>query len=249
MSPPQSYYTSSEGETFLSSPQHYYEQAETELQHYFGQTDQEIVRFKLDKFDVGYYSNSQSDPYSFEEDYESPFSTSVQDPAVPGTSQTSCKSKILNKNQIYNPNCLEYYIYGPGSRSPNSKKNPPKRVLPDVNLIEVISSEEIISQGSSSRSETLVDDNKFEGGSLLDDINNFDIDDKFGELEKFQQEAIWEDSKMYHMEKNLDSGECYVIKKKTKSLGVFYFVIITFLLVLLQIIFLWQNVVFFSLIF
>lgn len=80
-------------------------------------------------------------------------------------------------------------------------------MLPDVNLIEVISSEEIISQERNHlKSESLVDDSKFEGGSLLDDINNFDFDDKFGELEKLQQEAIWEDSKMYHMEKSLDAG-------------------------------------------
>lgn len=192
----------------MPSPQHYFGQTEPELQHYFGQTDQEIIQFKLDKFDVGIYSNPDSDPYSFEEEYDSRYSTSVQDPAVPGTSQTNSKSKTVNKNQIYNPNCLEYYIYGPWSRSPNSKKSPPKRVLPDVNLIEVISSEEIISQERDHlKSVSLVDDSKFEGGSLLDDINNFDIDDKFGELEKFQQEAIWEDSRMYNSEKSLDAGE------------------------------------------
>lgn len=207
LNPPQSYYTSSEGEPFLSSPQHYFGQTEPELQHFFGQTDQEIVKFTLDKFDVAIYPNSDSDPYTFEEEYESPYSASVQDPAVPGTSQAYSRSKTVNKNQIYNPNCLEYYIYGPGNSLRNSKKNPPKRVLPDVNLIEVISSEEIISQERDHlKSESLVDDSKFEGGSLLDDINNFDFDDKFGELEKLQQEAIWEDSKMYHMEKSLDAG-------------------------------------------
>ncbi|KAL0271379.1 UNVERIFIED_CONTAM: hypothetical protein PYX00_008483 [Menopon gallinae] len=207
LSPSHTYYTSSESEPFLSSPQHYFGQTETELQHYYGQPDQEIVKFKLDKFDVGIYPDQESDPYTFEEEYESQYSTPVQDPAIPGTSQTNSKSKIVDKNQIYNPNCLEYYIYGPGSRSPNSKKSPPKRVLPNINLIEVISSEEIISQDRDQlKSENVVDDSKFEGGSLLDDINNFDIDDKFGELEKFQQEAIWEDSKMYHMEKNLEPG-------------------------------------------
>lgn len=105
------------------------------------------------------------------------------------------------KNQIYNPNCLEYYIYGPGSSANPKAARAPKRPFPDDEEIEVISSEDIVVNPLPPEPISTSD-----GGSLLDDINNFDFDDKFGEIEKFQQDAIWEDSTMHATEQNSEGN-------------------------------------------
>jgi len=145
-----------------------------------------IHKFKLDKFDVAIAPRPSPTPSPY------PF----PDAAGP--------SNVGKSYDFTNPDCLEYYIYGPWSRSPNSKscRSAPKRPLPDEDLIEVISSEEIVET-------TVVPEPAppSDGVSLLDDINNFDFDDKFGELERFQQDAIWEDTKLHNIEPSCDQGQ------------------------------------------